>query len=105
MSAGSAMSRCEFAPESRADIQQIYEYVAERSPRNALRLIQRIEERCYLLADYPYLGMARPEFGLTYRSFAVPSTGYIIVYRPIEDGVDIHRVYHGSQNFRRLFQQ
>ena len=99
------MSRYVILPEARADLQQIYEYVAQYNPSSAIQLVERIEVECSLLADYPYLGVARPIFGVDYRSFAVPRTDYVIIYRPMEDGVEVHRVYHESRNFRRLFQQ
>lgn len=98
------MSVCQFTPQARDDLQQIYDYIAQSSPANALGLIERIEERCLLLADYPYIGIARTEFGASHRSFAVPGTRYIIVYRPIDDGVEIIHVRHGSQDLHRLFQ-
>ena len=97
------MSVCLFTPEARADFQQIHDYIAQNSPANALRFIDQLEERCLLLADYPYIGIARPEFGANHRSFVVPGTRYIIIYRPIDDGVEILHVRHGSQNLRRLF--
>ena len=98
------MSVCLFTPQARDDLQQIYDYISQSSPTNALPFISRLEERCHLLADNQYLGIARLEFGANHRSFVVPGTGYIIVYRPIEDGVEIIHVRHGSQDLIRLFQ-
>ena len=99
------MSVCLFTPQARDDLQQIYDYIAQSSPANALRLTDRIEERCHLLADYPYIRIARPEFGSSHRSFVVPGTRYIIVYRPVDDGVEIIHVRHGSQDLHSLFRR
>ena len=99
------MSLCIFTHDARADIIQISEYIAELNPESALSIVGRIEDICYLLGDYPHMGVARPEFGATHRSFPVPRSGYVIIYRPIDGGVEILHVRHGSQNFRRLFQQ
>ena len=79
------MSRYVFTTDARADIEQIYEYITERSPQSALMIVERIEDVCQMLADYPYSGVARPEFGSAHRSFPVPSSGYMVIYRPIED--------------------
>ena len=98
------MSVCLFTPQARADLQNIYDYIAQDNPTNALQFVDRLEERCHLLADYPYIGVARPEFGTNHRSFVVPGTRYIIVYRPIDDGVEIIHVSHGRQDLHRLFQ-
>ena len=52
------MSRCEFTPGARADFREIHDYIAEDSPANALRLIDRIESQCYRLAEQPYMGVS-----------------------------------------------
>ena len=83
------MSHFDLTHDAREDLQQIHDYTAQYNYDSALRLVGRIEERFELLADYPYLGVARPEFGATHRSFVVLGTDYVIIYRPIEDGVEI----------------
>ena len=98
------MSRCEFTPDARVDLQQIHDFIAQNSPRNALRFVDRLEDQCHRLADHPYLGVARPEFGSTHRSFTVPRTRYIIIYSPIDDGVEILHVSQGSQDLQRFFE-
>ncbi len=97
------MSRCEFSPQARTDLLQIHDHIARDSPTNALRFVDRLEQQCYRLADHPYLGRARPEFGPGFRSFVVPRSLYIIIYRPIADGVQIIHVRQGNQNLRRMF--
>ena len=99
------MSGYHVTPAARNDLQQIHDYIAQFDIDNALRFVERISERFNLLSNYPYLGVARPRFGKDHRSFVVPGSGYIIVYRPIKDGVEILRVVHGSQDLGRLFQQ
>ncbi len=98
------MNRCVFALEARADLQHIHDYIAQDSPRNALRFLDRLEEQCLRLADQPRMGVSRPEFGPEHRSFVMPGTRYLIIYRTITDGVEIVHVRHGSQNLRRLFE-
>ena len=98
------MSHCVFSLEARADLQNIHSYIAQDSPRSALRLIDRLEEQCLRLADQPRMGVARPEFGPEHRSFAVPGTRYIIIYRPMSGGVEIIHIRHGSRDLRRLFE-
>jgi len=100
------MSRCEFTHGASADLQQIHDYIAEDSPANALRLIDRIESQCYRLAEQPFMGVARPEFNRpTLRSFVVRNTPYIIFYYPTDDGVQIAYVRHGSRDLTTLFDQ
>ena len=99
------MSRCVFTRRARANLQQIHDYIARNSPSTALRFVDRLEESCLGLADHPYMGPARPEFGSDHRSFVVPGTRYVIIYRPIDDGVVIIHVRHGSQDLVRLFEE
>ena len=98
------MSRCVFTLEARADLRQIHDYIAQGSTANALRFVDWLEEHCTRLADHPRMGIARPEFGPDHRSFVVPGTRYIIIYRPTGNGVEIIHVRHGSQDLRRLFE-
>ena len=99
------MSVCLFTPSARADLLQIHDYIAEHNPAAALEYIDRIAESCYRLADFPYMGRSRPELRPGYRSFAVTGTSYLVFYRPIEDGVEVVHIRHGSQDLRRLFEQ
>ncbi len=98
------MSHCVFTFEARADLQRIHDYIARNSPSNALRFVVRPEEVCIGLADHPFMGTARPEFGTDLRSFVVPGTRYVIIYRPAADCVEIVHVRHGSQDLLRLFE-
>ena len=90
------MSRCVFTLEARTDLQQFHDYIARNSPANALRFVDLLERQCAQLADHPRMGMVRPEFGVAHRSFVVPGTRYIVIYRPTNDGVEIIHVRHGS---------
>ncbi len=98
------MSRCVVSLEALSDLQQIHDYIAQDSPRSAVRLVDRLEQMCLTLADQPRLGVARPEFGAEHRSFLAPGTRYVIIYRPLSDGVEIIHVRHGSQDLLRLFE-
>ena len=91
------MSRCVFSLEAHSDLRHIHDYIAQDSPRSAVRLADRLEETCLLLAD-------QPRFGAEHRSFLAPGTRYVIIYRPMSDGVEIIHIRHGSQDLLRLFE-
>ena len=93
------MSRCVFSEQSLRDFQQISDYIAADSAANANRLVDRLEALCFRLADQPRMGVLRPESGPDIRTFAVPSTPYVIFYRPIDDGVQILHIRHGNRLF------
>ena len=47
------------------------------------------------------MGEVRPGFGVPgCRSFSVGN--YVIFFRPIDDGIEIARVIHGSRDMRNL---
>ncbi len=71
------------------------------------RFIQTANETYELLAQYPKIGWT-PRFGLrsmkALRVFRVNGfAAMLILYRPLENGVEIIRVVHGSRNIRALF--
>ena len=94
----------QFTDQAERDLDEIENYIPQDNSQAARRLLLRLREVCLTLSEHPYIGRARPEFGLEHRSFAVPNTRYVIIYRPIDAGVEIIHVRQGSQNLRRLFE-
>ena len=58
------MSRARFTPEARADLHDIWGYIARHSISAASRFTDTIEENCGLLAAAPEIGRARPRTSL-----------------------------------------
>jgi len=88
-------------PEAESDLEEIWWYIAQDSPHNADRFLDRIHESCLALADYPQMGSSRNELKTGLRS--QPVGNYLIFYFPLEDGVDIIRVLHGSRDIETLW--
>ena len=87
--------------QAERDLRNLLEYLADRSPAAADRLIRRLEHCINSLAANPFLGRERPDLTPDLRSF--PVTGYLIYYYPTETGILIYRIAHGSMDARRLF--
>ena len=83
------------------DLQEIWVYVAERSPQAADRLIDKINAECGTLAELPGMEMRRDDLLAGLRSF--PVANYLIFYRVIEQGISIERVVHGARQVEDLF--
>ena len=83
------------------EIWDYYEAVAGVEVAN--RLVTRIESRFPLIAENPYIGVARPEYGVGIRTYHPPGLPYIIAYTISGDIVRITRVVDGRRNLRRLF--
>jgi len=82
------MSEFRLAPEAEAELDDIWLYFARESGDIdiATRVVEKIIEHFWLLAQYPYLGRSRDKDlrpGL--RSFAVDD--YLIIHRIVEDDV------------------
>jgi toxin ParE1/3/4 len=88
------------SPQAKADIEAIGDYIAEHSPTNARRFIERLTQKFIALARSPMIGRARPELRPDLRSF--PYGAYLILYRAMDDGVEIVRVVHGARNLDDL---
>ena len=94
------MSKLILAPSARLDPLDIHEYTARDKPNAAANWIDKIEEKCALIAATPEFGEKRPEYGPDIRSSVVGR--YVIFYRPIEDGIEAVRVMAGDRDIRSL---
>lgn len=56
------MAKVHRSGTSLRDLDSIYDYVAESSPRNAEMLMRQFHDRFALLAANPEMGRPRPEF-------------------------------------------
>ena len=88
-------------PEAQNDLDEIWWFIAQDSPDNADKFLDRIQDSCLTLADFPKMGVSRNEIKNSLRSH--PISNYLIFYFPIEDGIDIIRIIHGSRDIERLF--
>jgi toxin ParE1/3/4 len=67
------MATVRFAPSARADMSEIFDFIARDKPIAAARWIDAIEEKCELIATQPNFGELRPEYGAIF--VAVLSAG------------------------------
>ena len=87
--------------QAKADLREIWEYVAEHNREAARRLMIEITSKFDLLERNPLLGRARHDLLVNLRAFPVKK--YVILYEPLENGVEIFRVLHGSQDIDAIF--
>ncbi len=83
-------------PRAKADISEIWEFIAEDSDDQADAFIDLIDQKFQLLAQKSGLGRRREELAEGLRSF--PVGRYVIFYLPIPGGVQIVRVLHGARD-------
>jgi toxin ParE1/3/4 len=83
-------------PRAKADLSEIWEFIAEDSDDQADAFIDLIDQKFQLLAQKSGLWRRREELAEGLRSF--PVGRYVIFYLPIPGGVQIVRVLHGARD-------
>ncbi|MCQ8105891.1 type II toxin-antitoxin system RelE/ParE family toxin [Methylomonas sp. SURF-2] len=87
--------------QSEEDLIEIWLYIAQDNPTAADRVLDDIEQRFVMLADNPQMGRYRPDIAPELRYFI--SGKYLILYRTLNDGVQIVRVIHGARDLPNEF--
>jgi toxin ParE1/3/4 len=87
-------------PRAETDLIEIWQFIARDDPQAADRQLDRIEAQCRLLVSNPRLGRLRPEIASDARAWVVGR--YLILYRALEDGVEIVRVVHGARSMEQI---
>ncbi|WFP60111.1 type II toxin-antitoxin system RelE/ParE family toxin [Mesorhizobium sp. WSM4904] len=82
-------------PRAESDVEAIGDYIAERNPSAAVRLVHALERRWDLLTLHPFSGAPRDEIGPGIRHLIVGE--YLTLYRVTEDAIEIIRVPHGRR--------
>lgn len=95
------MSQVLRSPTADRDLDEIWTYIAKDNPRAADRLIDAIVQKCQLMATQPELGELRPELAPRLRSYLIGD--YVVIYRPMRDGIEIVRVIHSARDIQPLF--
>ena len=94
------MSAYVLTPLAKADIFDIWAYIAENSEPVADRVEQAIYDACAFLAEGPLRGHTRPD--LTARPLRfwtlIRYPNYTVVYRPETAPLQIVAVLHGRRN-------
>lgn len=97
------MGRIVRRPEFKADLHEIWSYIAADSEKRADSFLAVLETKFHKLSGAPMIGVAKlPSFPAV-RLF--PFKGYLILYEPLPggDGVELIRLLHGAREWRRLF--
>jgi toxin ParE1/3/4 len=88
-------------PRARADLSDIWQFIAEDSDDQADAFIDLIDQKFELLAQQSGLGRRREELAEGLRRF--PVGRYVIFYLLIPGGVQIVRVLHGARDIEAGF--
>lgn len=91
------------SPEAEADTVTAARFVARESQSRstAYRFVDTIDEKLKVLARHPQAGSCRPSLGENVRQF--PLGDHIILYRPLDDGIEFLRFLHARRDVRAIF--
>jgi toxin ParE1/3/4 len=87
--------RVRYTPEAFADRERIFEYLKERSPSGARKVLASIQQTAHLLGEHPFSGYKTDEAEV--RVKFVSRYPYKIFYRIREDVVELVHIRHTSR--------
>jgi plasmid stabilization system protein ParE len=101
------MSGYALTPLAKADIFDIWSYIADDSEDAANRVEQAIYEACAFVAEAPLSGHSRPDLTTCSLRFWTLTRypNYTVVYRPETAPLQVVAVLHGKRNGRRIVKQ
>ena len=101
------MSLYVLTPLARADIFDIWSYIAENSEDAASRVEQAIYEACAFIAEAATRGHTRSDLTIRPLRFWTLTRypNYTVVYRPETAPLQVVAVLHGKRNIRQVLRQ
>lgn len=91
------------SPEASKDLDEITEYFVSCNLEAGERFVNAFEQKCKNLVSFPNMGRSYAEIEPSLRGVLIDR--YIILYRLIEDGIEIVRVVSGYRDLESLFSE
>lgn len=96
--------RFKLLPKAQIDLTSIIEYIATRSPDNAIKVFDQLHDAMQTLAGMPGMGHTREDLtDRPVRFWAVHS--YLIVYRPDRVPLEVLRIVHGARDLKAILEE
>ncbi len=97
------MANVAWTPAAKTDLADLAHYIAyeDRRPITADRIVDEIIAKCDSYAVQPLTGIATPHLGDDYRRFVCKR--WVIIYRPITDGIEVLRILDSARDYPTLF--
>ncbi len=92
--------RLRWTAEAASDLENIAEYLFDRTPEHAPEIVRILFNTPSLLKTFPNRG--RPGRKRGTRELIVRSLPYVIIYRAVRNTVYIVRILHGAQNWPNI---
>lgn len=100
------MSRYIISPGAREDLKDISRFISRQQsrPQTAARLRSRFLEHFRLLTTHPQIGEARDDLRPGVRQWTT-ADGFVVFFEPLDNGVAILQVVHGSRDIEAVFRR
>lgn len=95
------MSLIRIKPRAKADLAEIWRYIAIDSDAVADTFIATLHAKFQVIANSPNIGRARDALAVGVRSF--PVGRYVVFYRVLSDAVVIIRVLHSARDILTVY--
>jgi toxin ParE1/3/4 len=97
------MPRLLFDVDAEEDLRQIVHYIGveQHRPDTARNVAMKIKDECGRFAASPLAGETRDDILPGIRIFTVRP--YVVLYFPLDDGIQVARIIHGARDFPALF--
>ncbi len=89
--------------QAEKDLEEILDYLEEKSTSAAEKLQVSLEERFRLLSEIPKMGNPREDLAPGLRSIVVGH--YVVFYQETEQAVEIVRILHGKRDIATIFRE
>ncbi|MBO3462011.1 type II toxin-antitoxin system RelE/ParE family toxin [Aetokthonos hydrillicola Thurmond2011] len=95
------MSNYIISPSASRDLNQIADYFLDVNLEAGEKLFREFNKKCHNLAKFPNMGRSYAHIRADLRG--LPLDKYIILYKDIDDGIEILRIISGRQDLESLF--
>ncbi len=89
------------SPSASRDLNQIADYFLTRNLEVGEKLFREFNKKCQNIANFPNIGRSYAHIRPDLRG--LPLDGYVILYKVLNDEVEILRVVSGRQDLESLF--
>ncbi len=88
-----------FSPRAEQDLRDIWRWVAAQNKPAADALLSAFFERLELAAQYPRMGVRRPDLGELACILVVGD--YVIIYEPHDEHLLVVAIIHGARDLKQ----
>ncbi|HEY4941544.1 MAG TPA: type II toxin-antitoxin system RelE/ParE family toxin [Rhizomicrobium sp.] len=96
------MTNVHYGSRALLDLAEISDRIALDSPRNAENFVAQLQAKAARIALAPKIYTRRDDLESGLRSAAFGN--YLILFRIVDDGIDVSRVVYGARDLPRLFE-